>query len=155
MLHCLSEPTFRFKIISKNQWDTASEIFSCLLFIILKSWYVYKRNYCPLTLYCLPRQICDAVPKFCFNLRRDHHKNFLWASRLWVGRQKEPTLGYVPKNYEKKIQAVKGKENENLQICLTLYSLARQICDAVPKFWFQFKKGSSKKFSMSVATMSR
>ena len=29
-------------------------------------------------------------------------KNFLWASRLWVGRRKEPILGYVPKNDEKK-----------------------------------------------------
>ena len=24
-------------------------------------------------------------------------KNFLWASRLWVGRRKELTLGYVKK----------------------------------------------------------
>ena len=31
-------------------------------------------------------------------------KNFLWASRLWVGRRKEPILGYVPKN-DKKIHA--------------------------------------------------
>ena len=36
-------------------------------------------------------------------LRRDHQKNFQWASRLWVGRRKEPILGYVPKNIEKKI----------------------------------------------------
>ena len=35
-------------------------------------------------------------------LRRDHQKNFLWASRLWVGRRKEAFLGYVPKNDEKK-----------------------------------------------------
>ena len=54
--------------------------------------------------------------------------------RLWVGRQKKTILGYVPKNY-KKIQAVKVEEkNQNLQICSTLYCLARQICDAVPKF---------------------
>ena len=39
---------------------------------------------------------------FDFNLRRDHQKNFLWASRLWVGRRKEPILGNVPKNDEKK-----------------------------------------------------
>ena len=38
---------------------------------------------------------------FDFNLRRDHQKNFLWASRLWVGRRKDPILGYVAKNYEK------------------------------------------------------
>ena len=28
-------------------------------------------------------------------------KKILWASRLWVGRRKEPILGYVSKNYEK------------------------------------------------------
>ena len=28
-------------------------------------------------------------------------KNFLWAPRLWVGRRKEPILGYVLKNGEK------------------------------------------------------
>ena len=37
-----------------------------------------------------------------FKLRRDHRKNFLWATRLWVGRRKKPILGYVPKNAEKK-----------------------------------------------------
>ena len=45
---------------------------------------------------------------FDFNLRRDHQKNFLWASRLWVGRRKEPILGYVPKNDEKKNSGGKG-----------------------------------------------
>ena len=34
--------------------------------------------------------------------RRDQQKNFLWVSRLWVGRRKEPILGYDPKNDEKK-----------------------------------------------------
>ena len=43
-----------------------------------------------------------------FNLRRDHQKNFLWASRLWVGRRKEPILGYVPKNDENRISSIKG-----------------------------------------------
>ena len=45
---------------------------------------------------------------FDFNLRRDHQKNFLWASRLGVGRRKEPILGYVPKNDEKKNSGGKG-----------------------------------------------
>ena len=35
-------------------------------------------------------------------------KNFLWATRLWVGRRKEPILGYVPKNDEKKNSVLKG-----------------------------------------------
>ena len=29
-------------------------------------------------------------------------KNFLWASRPWVSRRKEPIIGYVSKNYKKK-----------------------------------------------------
>ena len=45
---------------------------------------------------------------FDFNLRRDHQKNFLWASRLWVGRRKEPVLGYVPKNDDKKNSGGEG-----------------------------------------------
>ena len=45
---------------------------------------------------------------FDFNLRRDRQKNFLWASRLWVGRRKEPILGYVPKKDEKKNSGGKG-----------------------------------------------
>ena len=47
---------------------------------------------------------------FYLNLRRDHQKNSYERreSRLWVGRQKEPILGYVPKNDKKKIQEVKG-----------------------------------------------
>ena len=44
-----------------------------------------------------------------FNLKEGiHKKNFLWSSRLWVGRRKEPILGYVPKNDEKKNLVHKG-----------------------------------------------
>ena len=39
------------------------------------------------------------------------------------------------------------------RLCLTLYCLAWQICDAVQKFWFKFKKGSSKEIPISVATI--
>ena len=35
-------------------------------------------------------------------LRRDHQKNFLWASHQRVGRRKEPILGYVQKMMKKK-----------------------------------------------------
>ena len=50
------------------------------------------------------RAIYDTFSQnFYFNLRRDNNnKKILWASRLWVGRRKEPILAYVPKNYEKK-----------------------------------------------------
>ena len=53
------------------------------------------------TLYCLERHICDASVK----------KKKKKVYQEWVGRQKEPILGYVPKNYEKKdkiFQTVKG-----------------------------------------------
>ena len=39
---------------------------------------------------------------YFFYFKKGSSKNFLWASRLWVGRRKEPILGYVPKNDEKK-----------------------------------------------------
>ena len=35
-------------------------------------------------------------------LRRDPQKNYLWASRPWFSRRKEPILSYVTKNDEKK-----------------------------------------------------
>ena len=44
--------------------------------------------------------ICIRIVKISFKKNRDHKKNFLWASQLWVGRRKEPILGYVPKNNE-------------------------------------------------------
>ena len=43
-------------------------------------------------------------------------KNFLWASRLWVGRQKKPILGYVPKNDEKRNLVHKGLIVPNLEL---------------------------------------
>ena len=39
---------------------------------------------------------------FDFDLWRDHQENLLWTSQLWVGGRKEPILGYVTKNDEKK-----------------------------------------------------
>ena len=65
-----------------------------------------SRNINPLT----PRrtQVASFHRNFSSILRRDHQKNFLWASRLWVGRRKEPILGYVHKNGEKKNLVYKG-----------------------------------------------
>ena len=40
-------------------------------------------------------------------------------------------------------------------LTLTLYALTGRIRPALPKFQFYNKKGSSKKFAMSVAPMSR
>ena len=61
---------------------------------------------------------------FNFNLRRNHQKNFLWASHLWVGRRKEPILGYVPKNDEKKNLVYKRLMNPDLCFsCICLFLL--------------------------------
>ena len=44
-----------------------------------------------------------------FSLRRDRQKNFIWASRLRVGRRYESILGYISKkNYEKRNSWLKG-----------------------------------------------
>ena len=64
-----------------------------------------------LTHYCLSLHKKTQCQNFDFNLRRDHQKNFLLASRLWVGRRKEPILGYVPKNYEKNNSGSNGLNN--------------------------------------------
>ena len=37
-----------------------------------------------------------------------NQKFFLWAARLWVGRRKEPILGYAEKNDEKSNSGSKG-----------------------------------------------
>ena len=41
-----------------------------------------------------------TIQNFNFSLRRDHQKNFLWASCLWVGRRQEPIIDY---SYHKKL----------------------------------------------------
>ena len=45
------------------------------------------------------RKFFNPLTPFHWNfnsiLRIDHQKNFLWPSCLWVGRRKEPILGYV------------------------------------------------------------
>ena len=82
---------------------------------LLSWWHEKKCEECVFSL-CLPfnAQEDTGVPfhrNFNSILRKDHQKNFLWASRLWVGRRNEPILGYVPKNDEKKNLAHKGLNN--------------------------------------------
>ena len=59
-----------------------------------------------LTLYFLACYIWHV--QINFDIRRDHQINYLCASWLWGCRRKEPILGYVLKNVEKKNQ---GKKN--------------------------------------------
>ena len=66
-------------------------------------------------------------------LRRDHQKNFLWASHLWVGRRKVPILGYVPKNDEKKNLVHKGLKERHVK-CTNIYIVKNFIF--VSKFDF-------------------
>ena len=51
-------------------------------------------------------------------------KNFPWASDLWVGRRKEPILGYVAKNDEKKNLVHKGL---NIGSKLEIYAGATDV----------------------------
>ena len=66
------------------------------------------KNFSILTPYCLTGTFLPQYQNFDLNLKRDHQKNFLRASRLWVGRRKEPILGYVPKNCERKNSGSNG-----------------------------------------------
>ena len=92
-----------------------SFIFLNFLNFILQNRSQLFHHFNPLT----PRRT-QVSPSFHRNfnsiLRRDHQKNVQWASRLWVGRRKEPIFGYVLKNDEKKKNLL--KENENFQITL-------------------------------------
>ena len=94
--------------------------------------------------------LCDKFVTFCqifdFIIRRDHKKKFLWASRLWVGRPKEPILGYVPKNDEKKIQAVKCNKNMNLILVLKMAIFSNIFWGTntlIPLFSNEFNKVST------------
>ena len=81
-------------------------------------------------IFFIPFPLACIVPfsrNFDFNLRSDYQKNFLWASRLWVGRQKEPILGYVSKNDENKNSGLKGLirhqgESSSLDILFLMFS---------------------------------
>ena len=37
-------------------------------------------------------------------IKEGSSKKFIWASRLWVGRRKEPILSFIMKNYEKVVK---------------------------------------------------
>ena len=64
-----------------------------------------------------------------YNLRRDPQKNFLWASRLWDGRRKEPILSYVTKN-EKENSGTNGLMHRIDSQCLFLRCDGRKIANA-------------------------
>ena len=57
-------------------------------------------------------------------------KNFLWASRLWVGRRKEPILGYVSKNYKK-------KKNSGTKVLYSQQSQLAGECDDITQLIYQ------------------
>ena len=52
--------------------------------------------------------IWRLAKKFWFQFRKVSSKNFLWASRLWVGRRKDPILSYITKNDEKNNPGTNG-----------------------------------------------
>ena len=49
-------------------------------------------------------------------------RNFLWVSRLWLGRRKKPILGYVPKNDEKNNLVYNGLKQLFCTSCVFNYN---------------------------------
>ena len=64
------------------------------------------------------RTLVPLSLKFQCHFKKGSSKKNLWAFRLWVGRRKEPILGYVPKN-DKKIH--KGLMNSLTTFLTILY----------------------------------
>ena len=100
------------QFIQKNAHD--GKVYCVLVWIMHIYIYALSTIIRILTLYCLARHLCDAVPKFWFQFKKASSKKFLWASQLWVGRRKEPILGYISKNYEKKNSGSKVVTNIDL-----------------------------------------
>ena len=98
--------------------------FSVLVYIVIIVWcessYMISLNFNPL----LPRVLnIGRLTKISISIKEGIiKKNFLWASRLWVGRRLEPILGYVPKNDETNNLVHKGlKKMKFIKISLTIY----------------------------------
>ena len=86
------------------------------------------------------------------SMRRDN-QIFLWSSQLWVCRRKDPITGYVPKNYEKIIQAVKGQRKLKVTIFNPLLPNAAYMWSSA-KISILIQEGVIKKNPISVAAMS-
>ena len=54
-------------------------------------------------------------------------KKFIWASRLWVGRRKEPIFGYVPINDENKNLVHKGLNEKKYIYCFLWFVIIWQV----------------------------
>ena len=83
-------------------------------------------------------------------------KKISYERRAYESVEKEPILGMSRKNDEKKNLAHKGLKK--MKISKLHWPFNAQDDTGVPlslKFQFYIKKGSSKKFPMSVAPMSR
>ena len=63
---------------------------------------------------------CPLSPKFQLYFKKGSSKNFLWASRLWVGRRGEPILDYVPNDEKKNL--VQKRLNDYLFLTSYIYS---------------------------------
>ena len=70
-----------------------------ILSIMVRSWGWYKVHLINPLLLNVPKR--ERLAKILILIYEGIIKKFLGALRLWVGRQKEPILGYVPKNCEK------------------------------------------------------
>ena len=99
--------------------------------------------------------MCPLSSKFHFYFKKGSSKKFPMSVAPMSRKTKRAILGYYPKNDEKRNLVHKGLKNENFPFTLTLQRPGGNMCPLSSKFRFYFKKGSSKKFPMSVAPMSR
>ena len=101
ILFLMITPIIIYNVKHRDVFEIKSNLLRSSRYIYI---YIFFNPFPP----SVPIYMASFSKTFDFNFRRDHQKNFLWASRLWVGRRKEPIVGYVPKNDEKKNSGGKG-----------------------------------------------
>ena len=70
----------------------------------------------------VPYMTCLA--KTLISILKGIIKKIIWASRLWVGRRKEPILGYVPRNDDKRNSG--SKRLKGLVFCCWMIKIGLQ-----------------------------
>ena len=120
LMLCMPTGTFAWKLIFFVQiYMRASYInYSCIIYI-RKDYSTFEKfetihlcfwiyNHCATEIRYIPI-VTDPLYLVCMAKisikKKDHRKNSLWASRLWVSTQYEPLLGYISK--------INGKQNSD------------------------------------------
>ena len=92
--------------INKIHYSIHEWRFNAKSYLILITRQCFKVQFSPLV--TLRPKYSTFGKKFNFNLGSYPPKNFLWASRLWVGRRNKPIISYVTKKDEKKNPGTNG-----------------------------------------------